>query len=92
MGWYRCLIVGENFQLEVDGERRPMGFAVTRYVEASSEKEAQAGAMDMLRGDPVLQIPQGTPGMERARIFFEAIEPAHEPGANSGFAYFPMER
>jgi hypothetical protein len=92
MAWVRCLIRGENFPIDVDGKGAPIGFFATRYVDVNSMDDVERVALAALKQERELQVPPGTPGMEKARIYFEIIEPVEEPeGPNTGFEFFRPE-
>jgi hypothetical protein len=89
MAWYRCFVRGEDFPLQVEGGKSPLGFYTTRFAEAQSPGEAESLVLDMLKNDPSLYLPPGTPGMEKARVYFEEIVEVAGPGAsNAGFTFF----
>ena len=93
MAWVRCLIRGENFPLELDGVRGPTNFFATRYVNVQSIDDVERVVLERLKQEPELQVPPGTPGTEKARVYFEVIEPVNEPEEpNSGFTFFHEER
>jgi hypothetical protein len=84
---------GENFPLDLDGQRRPTNFFATRYVDVQSIDDVERVVLERLKKEPELQVPPGTPGTEKARIYFEVIEPVNEPEEpNSGFHFFHEER
>ena len=104
--WYRCLIRGENFPGQTTGSAPlvkdarpidppgPVGFYVTRFVEAASAEEAEQNALLLLRSEPRLAPPEGYTPTGQARVFFEEISPvgAEEvPDPQPGFAFYPME-
>lgn len=91
MAWVRCLIRGENFPISIDGKGPPVGFFATRYVEVQAFEDAERTALAALKQSPELQVPPGTPGMEKARVYFEVVEPVEGPeGANNGFEFFTL--
>ena len=59
MAWFRCFIRGEDFPGQVVGESGPVGFYVTRFVEAADAREAEAIAFRSLRAQPKLAPPTG---------------------------------
>jgi hypothetical protein len=83
MAWVRCLIRGENFPIDPDGKGAPVGFLATRYVNVTSMDDVERTALAALKQEPQLQVPPGTPGMEKARVYFEVIEPVNAPEDNS---------
>ena len=94
MAWFQCFIRGENFPGQLIGEPGPVGFYVTRFVEAADPEAAEAAALRGLRAEPKLAPPSGFIPMGQTRVFFEEItEPAAEqvPAVQPGFAWHPME-
>lgn len=91
MPWFRCVVIGENFPLEVNGMARAMGFTTVRVVEAVDTKAAEAEAIAALQGEPLLQAAATQPGSERARIIFDEIVEVGGRQTGTGFAFFPME-
>ena len=93
MAWFRCLILGEIFPGQRIGEAEPVGFYVTRFVEAADATEAEAAALWALRAEPKLApLPGHTPSGQ-ARVFFEVVEElaaADVPPVQPGFAWHPM--
>ena len=51
---FRILINGENLLVESEGVRMKMGFYTNAFVEAFTEKDAEARALDIIREDPDL--------------------------------------
>jgi hypothetical protein len=75
------------------GEEGPVGFYVTRFVEAADATEAEAAALRALRADPKLALPPGCTPSGQAQVFFEeVVELAAEqaPPVQPGFAWHPM--
>jgi hypothetical protein len=94
VAWFRCFIRGENFPGQLVGEARPVGFYVTRFVEAADEAAAESAALHSLRAEPKLAPPSGYTPSGQVRVFFEEIEelPATKvPATQPGFAWHPME-
>lgn len=56
MPLFRCFIRGENFPGKLIGERKPIGFYTTCYVEAQSSEQAEMLAVDLLRNDKDLAL------------------------------------
>ena len=93
MAWFRCFIRGENFPGQMVGQAGPVGFYVTRFVEAADLEAAEAAVLQGLRAEPKLGPPPGFTPTGRARVFFEEIEavPAGQvPAVPPGFAWHPM--
>jgi hypothetical protein len=94
VAWFRCFIRGENFPGQLVGKAEPVGFYVTRFVEAADVKAAEATAVQALRAEPKLAPPPPYTPSTRVRIYFEKIEelPASDvPAVNPGFAWYPMD-
>jgi hypothetical protein len=79
---------------ELVGEAGPVGFYVTRFVEAADAEAAEAAALQALRAEPKLAPPAGCAPPGEARVFFEEIAElaaADVPRVQPGFAWHPME-
>jgi len=90
---YKCYICGENFPGALVGESNPVGFYVTRFVEAISREEAEMQALARLKNEQRLSLPQGMERPKNARLHFENIEEvehAEVPDTDSGFTFFAM--
>lgn len=93
MAWFRCFIRGENFPGQLVGEPRPVGFYVTRFVEAADPQAAEFVAIHGLRAEPKLTLPPGFTPNGQARVFFEEIEAVaveQVPAIQPGFVWYPM--
>lgn len=93
MAWFRCFIRGENFPVQLVGGGGPLGFYVTRFVDASDAESAEVAALQGLRAEPKLAPPPGYVPSGEARVFFEEIvELAAErvPEVQPGFVWYPM--
>ncbi len=93
MPWYKCSICGENFPGALVGESRPVGFYVTRFVEASSHEEAEMQALARLKNEQRLSLPSETERPKNAKVLFEnieVVEHAEVPNRDSGFTFFVM--
>jgi len=103
--WYRCLIRGEHFPGSLAGSaavvgnaravapQDPVGFFVTRFVEADSVEQAEQNALLMLRAEPKLAAPAGYTPTRKARVFFESIsevEAREVPDPQPGIVFYPM--
>jgi hypothetical protein len=94
MAWFRCFIRGQNFPGQLIGEAGPVGFYVTRFVEAAEPEAAEAATLRGLRVEPKLAPPPGFTPTGHARVYFEQIaELAAEqvPVVQPGFTWYPME-
>jgi hypothetical protein len=94
VAWFRCFIRGENFPGELADEAGPVGFYVTRFVEAADPDAAEATAVQGLRAEPKLAPPPGFTPTGQARVFFEEIAKVaaeQVPAVQPGFVWYPME-
>ncbi len=88
---FRLLLLGENFPLEVDGEKASMGWFKTVWVEAADEDEAKAKSLEMIRTEPLLaSVPQGC-GAKVRWDEIDEVEVAELPETPGGFTFFRME-
>jgi len=85
---FRCLVRGENFPFEIDGEWRTQGFLTTRYVEAANEYEAEEAALEAMQSEETLQRDEDTPGLEHAQVYFEEVEEVQKAGDDVGFTFY----
>lgn len=74
MAWFKCFIHGERFPGELIGEKQEVGFYTTRFVEASDAEKAEILALENLREEINLKLPEGVEPTENAKVFFEEIE------------------
>jgi hypothetical protein len=92
---FRVFVRGEHFLINLDGERRRVGFYTTRFVEAADENAAELAAIDLLRNDP--QLVKGVlnersdPPMMYAEEITELIDFEGCPVPGAGFAFFTEE-
>ena len=94
MKWYKCLVAGENFPGELLNDTKPVGFYVTRFVQGNSPGDAEMAALDLLRGEESLSLPEGVSPLESAKVYFEEITEVPEsevPSIPMGFSFFPMD-
>ena len=92
MAYYRLLLNGENFWLNMEGRPRRMGFLTTRFVEAKTPDEAELAAVDLLRSEGRLK-PLNDPS-DSPRVFateIEEVEKVDIPPVVRGFTFFPDE-
>lgn len=92
MALFRCLIRGENFPGRLIGQDEPVGFYTTRFVEAESPQEAEARAIDLLRADADLALPEKYRTKD-AKVYLDEIDevaPETEQRPNKGFTFFTM--
>lgn len=52
--YFRILLHGQNFLVDVEGEEQKLGFYVTRFLKAFEPDDAAGGAFALLREDPIL--------------------------------------
>lgn len=93
MAWFRCFICGENFPGQMIGDAGPVGFYVTRFVEAADATEAEAAALRALRAEPKMAPRSGHTPFGQARVFFEVVEElaaVEVPRVQPGFAWHRM--
>jgi hypothetical protein len=94
LGWFRCLIRGENFPRHLAGQSGLVGFYVTRFVEAIDTQEAESRALEALRGDPKLVPPADYKPSGIARVHFEETAELPQdkvPTPQPGFVWYPMD-
>ena len=94
MPLFRCFIRGENFPGRLAGLRKPVGFYVTRFVEATSAEEAEGIALEALKMERSLRLPVGLrKSAAAARIYFEEIVEVESSWRRpkAGFTFFEME-
>jgi hypothetical protein len=93
VAWFRCLIRGEQFPGRIIGDDRPVGFYVTRFVEAASLADAEYAVVQKLTLEPKLAgiaLPLSSAG---ARVEIEEIAEVRRdevPPVQPGFAWHPM--
>jgi hypothetical protein len=49
--YFRVLLNGQNLSIELEGKVQKVGFYTTRFVEADTQEEAEASAIDLIRAD-----------------------------------------
>ena len=89
MSYYRVILNGENFLLEVDGSIRRVGFFTTRFVQAPDRSAAAYAAMGALKAEGSLS-PLNRPE-DPTRVVVDEIEEVGEdeiPPVAAGFAFF----
>jgi len=89
--WYGVLINGERFALSFDGVPKMTGFFTTRFVEASSRKEAAASAIRIVQNDPKLQDIVMNDSQDLPILCAEEIEQVDVPQQATGFAFYPYD-
>jgi hypothetical protein len=94
MPWFRALVRGENFLVDVNGETKRFGFYTTRFIEADAIENAEIAAVEAIRGDKELRHTALNERNDPPLVFVEEI---HEilkteiPSASTGFTFFPAE-
>ena len=94
VGVVPVLLRGENFPGALAGVTGLVGFYTTRCVEATDPDDAEARALQLLRGEPRLAPPPGYQPAGIARVVFEEITElpgSSVPAQQPGFAWHPME-
>ena len=94
MTWFRCFVHGENFPGQLIGEAGPVGFYVTRFVEAADAGDAEAAALRALRAEPRLAPPPGWTPAGLAKVYFQEIEEVaadRVAAVPPGFTWYRME-
>ena len=74
MPFYRCLLRGEHIPGEVIGSAGLYGFYTTRWVQALNPRRAELRAVEAVRRDPKMAVPDGVPRSPDARVHVEEIE------------------
>ncbi len=93
---YRCLVLGENFLLEIDGELQRLGFQTTRWVEADDPEAAELAVLDVLRREDAFNRPGPDYEGPAATVSFEQIDEisVEEVGRmqpHAGYTFFAMD-
>ncbi len=73
MPWFKCFVHGKNFPGELIEETSPVGFYTIRFAEAASPEEAEMKALDELKKDTRLKLPDGLSTPQESRVYFEEI-------------------
>jgi hypothetical protein len=92
MPYYRVLLQGENFWLQIEESQQRMGFFTTRFVKAETAEEAGKVAIDLIRSEGKLK-PLNHPD-DPPRVVVnetEEVDQASVPSVVRGFAFFPDE-
>ena len=82
-------IEGENFNLEVEGVSRPVGFFASRRMEAETEEAASSAVLSRLLSEPEIEG-KALPGYT---VFVKMVHemPLDHKNEYHGFTFFPME-
>ena len=91
MPWFKCFIHGKNFPGELIGEKQEVGFYTTRFIEAPDSESAEMLALEKLKGERKLELPEGCTPTERTMVFFEEIVEVtadEVPEIQAGFSWY----
>jgi hypothetical protein len=93
LNWYKVLVNGENFFIDVDGVSSRRGFFVTRDVQATNEDSARDCAVNLVAGE--LMVRFGKKVMEGTELSLMAdeideIDPSMIDNPLQGYIFFPM--
>ena len=90
---YAVFLMGEDFMLSRDGSNELCGFFVTVRVEANSEDEAGADAIQIVKSDPHLADAFKTDAIEKPKIEVRVVHELLPDNKmkNTGYTFFPME-
>lgn len=93
MNWYKCFISGENFPGALIGEKMPIGFYITRFIQADSPEEAENIALSNLKQEKALKLPDDISRPLEAKVYFEEIVEITKndvPDIQAGFTFYVM--
>lgn len=82
-------IEGENFNFEIDGKWRPVGFFTSRRIEAETVEQASSAALTQLLSEPEVDG-KALPGHTVIVKMVHEMPLAHK-NEYHGFTFFPME-
>jgi len=85
---FRCLILGENFSGMIEGRDDPVGFYVTRHIEADNREQAMTIALDHVEAELEsmgLMRREGIISVEET----DEIDGSDVPMTEPGFVIFP---
>ena len=94
MPWYKCFVAGKNFPGELVGETSPVGFYTTRFAHAGSPEEAEVKALDELRKDARLKLPDEASASPESRVYFEKVvevSASEVPLKEKAFVWYVMD-
>jgi hypothetical protein len=92
MAWFRCLIRGENFPGVLVDRDYAMGFYIIRLVESANAHEAELAAVESLRSESKLALPDGHAPSPQSRVYVEEMEEVDPVDhRQSGFIWYQME-
>ncbi len=73
MPYFKVLLTGQDFVLNLEGANHKGGFATTRWVKARTVEEAELKAVDLVRNDTSLQAILIDEEPNEPRVFVEEI-------------------
>ena len=90
---YKTLLLGENFEMNYEGEINNFGFYTTRVVKAISEEEAELKAVQLIQTDKELISSIVEKSDFEPKIYLEEIEivPWWKRLGGKGYTFFKME-
>lgn len=94
MPFFRILVRGENFRMNVSGSVGTFGFYTTRFVEVENPETVENEAVAAIRTDPELTCAVLNNRDNPPRIFIEEIEQIPQsdiPDVAQGFTFFVTE-
>ena len=90
---YRVLLLGENFEINFEGEIDNFGFYTTRVVKANSEEDAEEKAVQLIREDKNLVQMIVEKSTLEPKIYLEGIEIISwwKRIGGKGYSFYKME-
>ncbi|MEW5251757.1 hypothetical protein [Microbulbifer discodermiae] len=91
---YGVRLQGENYELEIDGKKKPFGFITTIFVKAKTVEEAEIAAVNLVRNDVLLNglMISGSPYISTLRSTEIWEERWWKRLGGKGYSFFPMEK
>jgi hypothetical protein len=91
MTTFRVLINGRNFHLKRDGKPEHLGFYTTRFVNAESQEEVEALAVESIRKDTWLKESTFNSKDDPPMLYAEEIEAVGNQSQRevTGFSFYP---
>lgn len=93
MNWYKILVNGENFIIDVDGESSRRGFFVTRDVQATNEDSARECAVNLVARELMIKLGKKVmEGTDQSLMVEEIdeIDPSMIDNPLQGYIFYPM--
>ncbi|HJQ97473.1 MAG TPA: hypothetical protein VJ826_04110 [Candidatus Polarisedimenticolaceae bacterium] len=87
MRWFSVTVKGRNCLIELDGQRRKLGFVATRFVKASDSLEARHAVLEALRVE-LDELLLNTDGDEPDLEIEEVSEEEQLGKPNAGFLWY----